>query len=189
MAGDGVRRLVPVELADARAEDDRQGERREATGGVHDARAGEVDGAVPPAEAVTELGEEAAAPHPVAVDRVDDRAHRDLGEEERGERDPLGDGADDDVAGRLHEHDLEQEEGEHTDVVAVAALQEEPVEPDEPRVAVREDAAQGGQATEVGDRRDAAELKREPDGEVRDQRDGERGHVHHHHVARVFRSA
>ena len=75
-----------------------------------------------------EVGEPAAAPHPHAVDRVDDRAHRDLGEEEAGERDPLGDGADDDVAGRLHEHDLEQEQRHHADVVGRAALQEEAVQ-------------------------------------------------------------
>ena len=89
---------------------------------------------------VPSCDEPAAAPHPVAVDRVDDRAHRDLGEDEAGEADALGDRADDDVAGGLHEHDLEQEEREHADVVAVPGLQEEAVQADHAGVAVAEDA-------------------------------------------------
>ena len=45
----------------------------------------------------------------------------------------------------------------------------------------------GRDAAEVRDRRDAAELEREADGVVREQRDRERGDVHHHHVAGVLR--
>ena len=144
VAGEGVGRAVLVELADPGPEDHRQRQRRPPAGGVHDAGAGEVDRAVAPVQRLAEVREPAAAPHPVAVDRVDDRAHRDLGQEEPGEGDPLGDGADDDVAGRLHEHDLEQEHRQHADVVAVPALQEEAVGADEPGVAVGEDAADSG---------------------------------------------
>ena len=54
-------------------------------------------------------------------------------------RDALGDGADDDVAGGLHEHDLEQEERHHADVVGVPGLQEEAVQADDAGVAVAED--------------------------------------------------
>ena len=119
--GNRVRRPVLVELPDARPEHHRERERRPASGRVDDPGSGEVDRAVPEVHARrAELREPAAAPHPHAVDRVDDRAHRDLGEEEAGERDPLGDRADDDVAGRLHEHDLEQEQHHHADVVGAA---------------------------------------------------------------------
>ena len=91
---------VLAELPDARPEEHRERERRPTAGGVHDTRTGEVDRAVAEVQRRAEVREPAAAPHPHAVDRVDDRAHRDLGEDERGERDPLRDRADDDVARR-----------------------------------------------------------------------------------------
>ena len=70
----------------------------------------------------------------------------------------------------------------------MSALQEEAVGADQARVAVREDPGQRSKPSEVRDRRHATELEREADGEVRDERDGERGEVHHHHVTGVLRS-
>lgn len=102
----------------------------------------EVDGAVAEVERLAEVREPTAAPHPHAEDRVDDRRHRDLGEDERGEGDAFGDRADEDVAGRLHEDDLEQEERHHADVVRAACLQEEAVRADDAGVAVPEDPGQ-----------------------------------------------
>ena len=96
-------------------------------GGVDDTGTGEVDRAVAEVQALTQVREPTAAPHPHAEHGVDQRAHADLGEDERGERDPLGDRADDDVARGLHEDDLEQEEHHDADVVAAAGLQEEAV--------------------------------------------------------------
>ena len=57
-------------------------------------------------------------------------------------------------------------------------------------MAVAEDAGQHAEAAEVADAADpdAAELEREADEVIRDQRDRERRDVHHHHVAGVFRS-
>ena len=107
--------------------------------------------------------------------------------EEPGEADALGDGADDDVAGGLHEHDLEQEERQHADVVGVPRLQEEPVQADDARAAVAEDRSQRRRTTEVGDGCDPAELKREADGVIGHEGDDERRQVHHHHVPGVFR--
>ena len=141
----------------------------------------------PEVPGLTELGEEATAPDPVAVDRVEHRAHRDLGHEEPGEGDPLGDGTDDDVAGGLHEHDLEQEERHDADVIGAAALEEEALEPDQPTASRGTEVAQGAHAAEVRHRRDTAELEGESDGVIRDEGDRERRDVHHHHVAGVLR--
>src|SRR5207244_5121055 len=144
---------VPSVLADSRSENHRERERGPTTGGMNDSRAGEVDRAVPEMEidskvlqqsAVAEMRQEASAPHPVAVDRIDDCAHRNLGQEEPGEADALGDRADDDVARRLHEHDLEQEERDNADVVGVAGLQEEAVGSDDSRRTVGEQSVAWG---------------------------------------------
>ena len=195
-ADDDVAEVVPGErpdrpvlsvLADARSEQHRQRECGPATGRMHDPGPGEVDRAVAEVERLAEVREPTTTPHPVAVDRVDDRPHRDLGEEEAREADPLGDRADDDVAGGLHEHDLEQEEREHADVVAVPRLQEEPVQADDAGVAVTEDRGQRRRTAQIGDRCNPAELKREAHGVIRHQRDDERHEVHHHHVPGVFR--
>ena len=153
---------------------------------MHDPRPGEVDRAVPEVQRRAEVGQPPAAPHPHSVDRVDDRTQRDLREEEPGERNPLCNSADDDVAGRLHEHDLEQEEHHHADVVGTAALQEEAVRPDDSGTAVTDEARQRRHATQVGDRCDTAEHEGEADRVVREQRNGERGDVHHHHVPGVL---
>src|SRR5439155_23170139 len=81
---DRVRRAVAVELADPRPDDEGDRERGESTHRVHDARAGEVAVAVAQMEVPAELGEPAAAPRPVAEERVGDRT------QEEG-RDPEGD--------------------------------------------------------------------------------------------------
>jgi hypothetical protein len=87
---------------------------------------------------------------------------------------------------RFHEHDLEQEHGQHADVVGAVALEEEPPEADQPGVAVGEDPVQPHQAAEVGHRRHAAEMEREATCVISHEGDGEGGHVHHHHVAGVL---
>jgi hypothetical protein len=143
---------------------------------------------VAPADRIAQLGQPTAAPHPHPVHGVDESAQGDLGHQEAGEADPLGDGADDDVGGGLHEHDLEQEERQHADVIGVAALQEEPVQADDPGRAVPEDSVEGRGVPEVRDRRHAAELERKPDGVIHQQRHRERRDVHHHHMTSVFRS-
>ncbi len=76
----------------------------------------------------------------------------------------------------------------HADVVGVPGLQEEPVQTDDAGVAVTEDRVQRPEAAEIADRGHAAELEREPDRVVRQQRDHERRQVHHHHVPGVLRS-
>src|SRR6267378_6844977 len=75
VAGDRVGGAVLVVLADARAQHHRARQRGHATDHVDDGRAGEVDVAVAEAEVLAQLGEPAAAPHPVGEQRV--REHRD----------------------------------------------------------------------------------------------------------------
>src|SRR5205085_11421138 len=89
----------------------------------------EVDSTMAEVQRLPEMCHPSAAPDPHSVDRIDDRAHGHLSEEEAGERDAFGDGADDDVAGRLHEYHLEQDQNPYADVVASAALEEEAMRP------------------------------------------------------------
>ena len=87
---------------------------------MDDSRPGKVHSAVTQVPAVADLGEPAAPPQPVTVYGVKNRPHEELGEYERLEVDPLRDGADDYVAGGLHEDHFEEEEGERADVIGVA---------------------------------------------------------------------
>src|SRR2546426_11358699 len=98
-------------------------------------RSREVDRAVTQTPAVADLGEPAAAPQPVAVDRVEYTAQHELREDERLEVDALRDGADDDVAGGLHEDDFEEEERQRANVIRMARLEEEAVEAQQTPVA------------------------------------------------------
>src|SRR2546428_11403212 len=101
MSRDGVGRAVFIELAYPWPQQHGEGQRDPTARAVHDAGAGEVHSAVTQVPAVADLGEPAAAPEPVAIDRVNDGAKEKLGCDKRLEVDPLCDGADDDVAGRL----------------------------------------------------------------------------------------
>ena len=92
---------------------------------VHDAGAGVVDRAVAEAHAIAELREPAAAPHPAAEDRIDDRADEDAEDEEALEAPALRARAGHDRRGRVHEDHHEQEQHDRGSVVAVTG-QEEP---------------------------------------------------------------
>src|SRR6185369_14643614 len=139
-------------------------ERGPTAGAVHHSRSGEVDRAVPEVQRRAQVRHPATAPYPHAVARVDDRAHRDLGEEEPRERDPFRDRADDDVAGGFHEHDLEQEQGYDADVVGPAALDTEAAQPDQTRAAVSEHGVEWRGPADVRERTDPAELEGKPHG-------------------------
>ena len=56
----------------------------------------------------SELRQPAATPDPAAEDGIENRAHEHLAQQKRPERDALADGADNDVAGGLHENDFKQ---------------------------------------------------------------------------------
>src|SRR5213592_1589351 len=106
---------------------------------------------------LTEMREPPAAPHPIPEDGIDEGSDRELRNDQTGERDPLGDGADDDVPRGLHEHDLEQEQRQHADVVGAAGLEQEASPSDQ--TAVRPEAlepVERADAPEVRDRCDAS---------------------------------
>ena len=100
-----------------------------------------------------QLRQPAAAPDPAAEDRIENRAHEELAEQERAEGDALADRADDDVAGRLHEHDLEQRERVDAGVVAGAAQEESLAAEEAPRAVAEQELIQGRRAAEVERRR------------------------------------
>ena len=73
----------------------------------------------------TELGEPAAAPHPVAVDRIEEHRGEQAPDYERAELPALGHGPRGDGGRGVHEHQLEEEESEHGHVVGSAAQVED----------------------------------------------------------------
>src|SRR4029077_15276151 len=101
-------------FARPRPEYDGQGHRAPAADPVNHGRAGKIAVAVAQPHAGPELRQPAAPPGPAPENRVEDRAHKDLATHETREGDPFADGADDDIPGGFHEHDLE----EHHDVSA-----------------------------------------------------------------------
>src|SRR5256712_6349450 len=193
MSGDGVGRAVFIDLAYPWPKQHGEGQRDPAARAVHDARAGEVHRAVTQVPAVADLRQPAAAPEPVAIDGVDDGAKEKLGYYKRLEVDPLRDGANDDVAGGLHEDDLEEEEGERADVVRMARLEEEAVEAEQTPVAAAhfEQMAKHHRAAQVSGRgvdRGPAKLEGEADRKVTDPGDDESGEAEHHHGHAVLRA-
>ncbi len=129
-AGERIDAAVAVVLAVARADQPGEDQRDHAALHVHHRGAGEIDMAVAEAEIRAELGEPAAAPDPVAEERIHDRADAAAIDHERGELPALGGGAGRNRRRRIHEHHLEEEERKGGGVIA-GALQQEPVPAEE----------------------------------------------------------
>src|ERR1051325_12028584 len=91
---------------------------------MDDAGAGVVDGAVAEAEAIAELREPAAAPHPSAEDRIDEGADQHRENTEALEVPSLGTRAGDDGRRRVHEDHHEQEQHDHAGVIRAAREEE-----------------------------------------------------------------
>jgi len=87
-----------------------KGHGAEAADGVDNGRAGKVDIAMTEIQRGTDLRQPASAPRPATGNRIENRSDEEFTEQERPERDPLADGADNDVAGSLHEHNFEERE-------------------------------------------------------------------------------
>ena len=93
-------------LADAGADDHGADQAQPAAGGMDDGGAGEVG------EAGADVVQPAAAPGPVADDRIDQRGHEHAVDHVGGKAGPFGHGAGDDRRRGCGEHRLEQPEGE-----------------------------------------------------------------------------
>src|SRR5713226_9215007 len=91
---------------------------------MHHAGAGEVRIALAETEVVTQVGEPAAAPSPVAEERIDESAQHERGSDERSILPALGSRAGDDRQRRIHENHLEQEDDHDADIVSSMVHQE-----------------------------------------------------------------
>ena len=109
---------------------------RHSTDRVHDARSGEVAVAFAQAGVDAQLRQPAAAPCPVAIERIGEGAHEHRGDREGEELPALGAGAGHDGQGRIHEDHLEQEDDHDADVVGA---------PGEEHAAFTEDAPVGAE--------------------------------------------
>ena len=158
VAGDGVGAAVLVILAKARAEESSAEQGDGAADHVDDARASPIDEA--------KVGKPAAAPHPVGLDGVDERADDDGHHEVGAELGALGHGARHDGRGRGAEHELEEE-------VAPVEAREVTAEPAEVELADEE---------VTGTRKQAVTNEQE-----HDCADGKVERVLHYDVARVLR--
>ncbi len=97
--------------------------RGDSSDSVHHARSGEIAVALAQAGVGAQLREPSAAPGPVAIERIGDRAHDDGGDCEGGELPPFGAGAGHDREGGVHEHHFKQEDDHDAYVIGVAAQQ------------------------------------------------------------------
>ena len=186
VTGDGSRLAVRAVLADARSEHDCTGEGGDATHGVHDARAGEVDVTGTEAHGVPRLREPTAAPRPRREDRVVDGAAEQAPHHEAVPLPPLGHRPGGDRGDGVHErHHVEEEAQQRrrrsATQVVVTPPQEGPVAGTQERLAHRRAAG-----SEVDARVEAAEGEREPDEQEADEAEPEDGEVGTHHVRRVL---
>src|SRR5262249_16682915 len=138
-----------VVLADPRPEDDGDRHGAESAHAVDHRGPREIDVAVAEAQRRAPLGHPSAAPDPASEDRVEDAAHEQLAEQEAAERDAFAAGADDDVAGGLHEHDLEHREHVDAGVVARAAQEEALAAEEAPGAASHQPLIESGRAAQV----------------------------------------
>ena len=179
-----TRLAVAVELADAGPEHDGAGEGGDATHGVHDAGAGEVDVAEAPLHALAERGEPAAAPGPRTEQRVVDGAAEQAPADERLPLPALGHAAGRDGGRRVHEGDHVQEEGHQAGGPALAGEGDRALPEEHPVATADQRAPRGREAEQRG--AEATEHDRETDQEEGDEAEAEDGEVRRHHVGGVL---
>ena len=186
---DRVGRPVRVVLTAPRTEQGSADQRNHAARHVHHRRARKVDVPMSEPEVHAELRQPAAAPRPVRVHGVDDRADEEAEHRERRELPALRHRPGRDRSGGVHEDHLKQEVREHRGRVGHAAQEESRVAEQAPRLAAqmqREFVAQLVEATERRHRTEAAGLQREADRPVREHADAVHHEVHGEGVGGVL---
>lgn len=139
VADNGIARSIAIELADAGTDNHGHCQSCYTAHRVHHARSGKVAVAFPKASIDAQLLKPAAAPCPVAVERIGKGAHQDRGNSEGEELPAFGAGARHDGQGRIHEDHLEQEDDHHANIVGA---------PGEEHTAFAEDAPMGAEQRE-----------------------------------------
>src|SRR5215213_4952022 len=109
MAGNGVDLAVLAVLAYAWADYDGPGQSRHAANHMHDGRTSEINVAVPEPKLAAQLREPAAAPYPVAENRIGPHGHEEAEEDERAPFPTLGQRARRDCHSRVHKDHREDE--------------------------------------------------------------------------------
>jgi hypothetical protein len=191
MTGHRHRLAVLRVLAEAGTEDNRPRESGDTSHHVHDRRSREVHVPMAEAEARAEVGEPAPAPHPVAEQGVDEHRHEEAVDEEGRPLPALGHRPRRDRDRGVHEHHLEEEEGEDAHVVDVAA-EEEALGAEEveglPEERHRVLAGEGSRSSERGHRPHSAHLEGEAADPVPEHADGIDHVVHRERVGGVLRA-
>ena len=152
-------------------------------------RSGEIDVAVAPVHRIAKLRQPAAAPYPASGDRIKKRADEKFAQQKCPEGNAFADGADDDVAGRFHEHHFEQREAVVAHVIGGSGQEKTFAAEKAPEAAAEQKVIHRGCAADIGRGcidRDTAKLERVADGVVGEERKNVRREVEHHQVARVF---
>ncbi len=138
---------------------------------------------------VPQLRQPAAAPHPVAEDRVGERGDHDAEDDERAELPALGHGPRRDGGGGVHEHHLKQEQRRNRRRVDLRGQKESP-QAEQAKVlagdADNELAAQCRIVAESGQRAHAAHLQGKTHGPVPDDADRVDQEVHADRVGGVL---
>ncbi len=136
-----------------------------------------------PVHRVAKLREPAAAPDPASGNRIQQRADEEFTQQKCPEGDAFADGADDDVAGGLHEHDFEEREAVVAHVIGGSGEKKTFATEKTPEAATEQKMIHGGRAADIRRgcvNRDAAELERVSNRVVRKEREDVRGEVEHH---------
>ena len=135
------------------------------------------------------LREPAAAPCPVAVERIGECAHQHRGDREGEELPALGAGAGHDGQGRIHEDHLEKEDDHHADVIGAPGEEHSAFAEDAPMGAEQRDQMLGVQRlqpAQISVAGGAAHLDGEADNPVGEQPARIDEEVHHVGVVGVF---
>src|SRR5271170_2346454 len=156
---------------------------------MHYARTREVDIAVAQIQSGADLRQPPSTPSPAAGNRVQDRADEKFTKQECPERDALANGADNDVAGSLHEHDFEKGQAVAARVIGRTgkkeslAADESPLTASYQKMIERRDAAKIGGSGIDGN---GSELKCISDREIGQEGEHVGSEVQHHQVRGIL---